>query len=168
MYAIAAIDLFVAALFVSLLGLAVISDIEALRIPNQICALIAALYPIHVLSAGGDIDWIGALAVSFAVFAVGLLPFSLGLMGGGDVKLMAAVALWAGPNQVIEFLIVTALFGAVVALVMMAPARFALAQVLDTLGFDDIRQMVLGRAIPYAIAIAAGALLTVWPALSYG
>jgi hypothetical protein len=28
--------------------------------------------------------------------------------------------------------------------------------------------MVLGRAIPYAIAIAAGALLTVWPALSYG
>jgi prepilin peptidase CpaA len=101
------IDLFTISLFLGLLALAVATDLESMRIPNRICLLIVALYPCHVLAQAAPVDWLGAMAVAGAVFLVGLIPFAFRLMGGGDVKLMAAVALWAGPALSIQFLAVT-------------------------------------------------------------
>jgi prepilin peptidase CpaA len=162
------IDLFVTTLFLGLLGLAVVSDIEALRIPNRICLAIAALYPVHVLASPEPVNWLGALAVALAVFVGGLVAFAAGVMGGGDVKLIAATSLWAGPAMFLDFVVVTTLVGGAIAIVMMSRWRFALAQVFEFVGGDGIRDMFLGRAVPYAIAIAAGAYIIVGPTLLSG
>jgi prepilin peptidase CpaA len=162
------IDLFVVTLFLGLLGLAVVSDIEALRIPNRICLAIAALYPVHVLASPEPVDWLGAIAVALAVFAVGLVAFAAGAVGGGDVKLIAATALWAGPAMFLDFVFATTLVGGAIAIVIMSRWRFALAQICDFAGEVSLRDMFLGRAVPYAIAIAAGAYLTVGPTLLSG
>jgi prepilin peptidase CpaA len=162
------IDLFVITLFLGLLGLAVVSDIEALRIPNRICLAITALYPVHVLASPESVDWLGAIAVALAVFGGGLVAFGTGVMGGGDVKLIAATSLWAGPAMFLDFVVATTLVGGALAIVMMSRWRFALAQICDFVGGVGLRDVFLGRAVPYAIAIAAGAYLTVGPTLLSG
>jgi len=158
-------DLFTISLFLGLLALAVVTDVEAMRIPNRICLLIVALYPSHVLAQGAPVDWLGAIAVAAAVFAVGSIPFMFRLMGGGDVKLMAAVALWAGPAHCVQFLAVTFLLGGVMALLMINPFRFIVTRSCEAVGCGEIGEIVLSRAIPYAVAIAAGSYLTVAPEL---
>lgn len=168
MHAAFSLDFLAVTLFLGLLALAVVTDLEAMRIPNRICLAIAALYPVHVFAAAGAIDWQGAIVVAFAVFACGLIPFCLGLMGGGDVKLMAAAALWAGPAAALDFLLVTTFLGGVMAMVMVSPYRFAMALALSRIGRDDIGTVLMGRVIPYAVAIAAGGWLTIGPPLLRG
>jgi prepilin peptidase CpaA len=168
MHSLASLDVLTVTLFLGLLGLAVVTDLEAMRIPNRICLAIAALYPVHVLAAAAPVAWPGALAVAAVVFAFGLIPFCLGLMGGGDVKLMAAAALWAGPAAALDFVLVTTFLGGLVALVMVSPYRFAVAQALAAMGHDDIGFVITGRAIPYAVAITAGGWLTIGPGLLRG
>lgn len=165
MYGLPTTELFTVTLFLGLLGLAVVTDLAEFRIPNRICLLIALIYPCYVLAHPEPVNWLGALATSAVVFAVGLIPFCTGVMGGGDVKLMAATALWAGPSLVINFVLLTTVVGGAFALVMVTRYRFTLAGIFETVGATDLRDALLGRAIPYGVAIAASAYLTIGPVL---
>ncbi|MCH6588536.1 MAG: prepilin peptidase [Proteobacteria bacterium] len=92
-----------------------LSDLLWLRIPNWVVVAIAALYPIYVLSAAQPVAWQGALVLAALVFAIGFALYSFRLLGGGDVKLLAVVALWAGPLQITAFLLSTAIIGGLLA-----------------------------------------------------
>jgi len=61
--------------------------------------------------------------LALLVFAVAAVLFATGLMGGGDVKLLTVVTLWAGSELVAPFLLVTALAGGVVTIGVMICAR---------------------------------------------
>ena len=76
------------------------------------------------------------------VLIVGTLPFSLGWIGGGDVKLVAACACALDWTQIVPLLLYTALAGGAVALALFALRRFG----KHTGPFE----------MPYAVAIAAG------------
>ena len=54
-----------------------------------------------------------ALACAAVVFGAGTAAFAAGALGGGDVKLLAAASLFAGPGLISDFLLVTALAGGV-------------------------------------------------------
>jgi Flp pilus assembly protein protease CpaA len=70
--------------------------------------------------------------------------------------------------MILDFVVATTLVGGVIAIVMMSRWRFTLAQICDFVGGVGLRDVFLGRAVPYAIAIAAGAYLTVGPTLLSG
>ncbi len=165
MYDLLTTERFVVTLFLGLLALAVVTDLDELRIPNRICLLIGFIYPIYVLASPEPVNWLGALAVAAGVFAVGLILFCTGTMGGGDVKLMAVTALWAGPSSVLSFLVFTTFVGGLIALLMVSSYRFPLAAMLGSIGATDLRNILLGRVIPYGAAIAAGAYVTIAPVL---
>lgn len=160
---------FATVLFIGLIALAVDSDVSSLRISNTICLAIAALYPVHAASAGLGADALAAagaaVGTAAAVFAVGTVLFGFRLIGGGDVKLMAAIALWAGPGGTVPFLITTTLAGGLLALLMTGSCRYMLAYALDACGVRDMRDRLLGEHIPYGLAIAAGAYAVVVPPL---
>ena len=84
------VDHLVIALFLALLCVAAIHDATTYRIPNRVSLAMAALYPAHVLASGADVAWMGALFVAAAVFAAGTVLFAWRVLGGGDVKLLAA------------------------------------------------------------------------------
>jgi prepilin peptidase CpaA len=65
------------------------------------------------------------------------------MLGGGDVKLLAASALWTGSAALLPFLTATALAGGLLAAVFLVFARRGGRRV----------------ALPYGVAIAAGGLL---------
>ena len=158
-------EAFIATVWVGLVALAAVCDVAELRIPNRITAAIGALYPAHVVATGTLADAPAAIGVAMVVFIFGALLFRSGKMGGGDVKLMTVIALWAGPHEALPFLLVTALGGGILALLMTSSARFALAETFDLFGADVARDRVLGIHVPYGVAIAFGALVVVAPGL---
>ena len=149
--------------FASLVGWAAISDFSRFIIPNRICLAIVALYPAHVL-AGGAIDWQGAALLAAATFAAGSVLFALRIVGGGDVKFLAAVTLWVGPAQFWPFMIVMALAGGVLALAYIVATRAWRPLAVRAIGMaSGIEQHVLPETlrVPYGIAIAVGGLCAV-------
>ncbi|HUZ74861.1 MAG TPA: prepilin peptidase [Stellaceae bacterium] len=154
------------AVYVFLLVMAALSDGSNLRIPNWLTASLAAVFPAAALAFGHQVDWLSHFAAALAVFAGAAMFFALRLMGGGDVKLLAAVALWTGLHGVVPFLAVTAVIGGLMALVQLLlrrpMAQVTLLAVLHRL--PAIAQR--GSPIPYGIPIAAAGILMV-PSFSF-
>lgn len=67
---------------------------------------------------GGAI--LAAVSLVAATFIFGFLAFCRGKLGGGDVKLLTVCMAWAGPDNAVEFLIVTGLAGGVLALALLS------------------------------------------------
>ena len=136
----------IATILVALLacGLAAsaVYDWRSRTIPNWLNAAIA-LGAIPFWWASGLHLWPDVplhLGVALAVFAAFALAFQLGMMGGGDVKLVAAIALWLPPLAVLQLLVIMSLAGGLLTLVMLVPHR--------------LRKAAGQPEIPYGIAIA--------------
>jgi prepilin peptidase CpaA len=143
--------------FFALVILAALSDIREFRIPNKISVALLALYPLYVLSSPMPVAWLMALAICSLVFVAGLTLFFCGLVGGGDVKFLAAVSLWAGANLTLKLLIVMGLAGGVLgvaALGMLYLRRYRSTGIAGVIVPDTT---VAAPKLPYGVAIAAGA-----------
>jgi prepilin peptidase CpaA len=137
---------------------AAFSDLRHYLIPNRIPVLIAAAYAV-IASALPLTFVIGGFLTGLAVLALGMLVFARGWMGGGDVKLMAAVALWAGPSFLPVFGLVTSISGALLALIMLSPARRMLpAPSADALELTGADGTAVRQPMPFGVAIATGGL----------
>lgn len=142
---------------------AALNDARTLRIPNKLCAAILALFGVYAVIALTPAAAAIALALAGATLIVAFIGYSRGVMGGGDAKLLAACMAWAGPLHAVEFLIVTGLAGGVIALALRSPYTVMAATRLRrnwpiTAARDS--------AMPYGVAIAAGALAVVFEIFS--
>jgi prepilin peptidase CpaA len=134
--------------FIALLGaallLAAIGDWRSRTIPNWLNGTIALLAIPFWWSAGvtlwpGVALHVGLAAIVFGLFAI---AFRFGAMGGGDVKMAAALALWLPLGGVVKLLVIMSIAGGVLTLAMLAAHRMVKAA-----GQPEI---------PYGIAIAFG------------
>jgi prepilin peptidase CpaA len=154
------------ALYVFLLVMAALSDGSSLRIPNWLTLLLAAMFPAAALAFGHQVNWLSHVGAAAAAFAGAAVLFGFRLMGGGDVKLIAAVALWTGLGGLVPFLALTAVIGGMLALLQLS-LRLPLVQA--TLLAVLHRLPVLaqrGARIPYGIPIAAAGILMI-PSFSF-
>src|SRR5262249_48728628 len=116
-----ALHILVLVAFAALMAVAAFEDFRRFTIPNWLTLSLCALWPLFAiaeLSLGGALS---ALGLALLVFLVGALLFSRGYVGGGDVKLLAGVILWAGPALAAGVLIVTGLIGGALALLLVSP-----------------------------------------------
>lgn len=144
--------------FAGLLVYAAGSDIASLTIPNWLSIALAGLYPVFALAAGTPLAAIGLnLAFGIAILAVGFVLFQFNVLGGGDAKLLAAVAVWTGLAAFMPFLFWTAAAGGVLALALLA-ARHFLKQAESNPPFVN-RLLKEQNGIPYGVAIMIGGLL---------
>jgi prepilin peptidase CpaA len=152
--------------FAGLMATAAFEDLRRLIIPNGLILGLCALWPLHVvtapvltLAAAGT-----ATLCAAAVFIVGALLFSRGLIGGGDVKLLAAATLWAGPAATVSLLVLTSLLGGVLCLLLLTPigALIAAARPIVRDSGDPARG-ANPVFVPYGVAIAAAALIVTIP-----
>lgn len=109
----------------------------------------------------------GHLAAATASFLVGWGCFAVGWLGGGDVKLAAAVFLWAGPGNGVAILAIVAGTGIVVALFCLLakgltrlPLPRPVATLAATLSSD--------RGVPYGVALSTGGTLAALASQAYG
>ncbi len=136
------------------------SDLRRYEIPDWLSVLIALAAVVDGLLMPG-FGWRSHLAAPALMFGFGLFAFSHGWLGGGDVKLMTALALWTGLRQLPVLLLGVALAGGVLVLLLNLLRRLAFASRDDASRPRLARE---GEALPYAVAIAAG---VVWWALTF-
>jgi prepilin peptidase CpaA len=136
-----------------------ISDVRTYRIPNSINLIIAGLFPVYVLFNDAGVDWGIAAMIAGGAFAVSALLFTFGAIGGGDAKMLTALALWAGPAHLADFVFTTTIVGGLAAILMMTSARHALALAAENLGQHRLSNVFQGDVLPYGVAIAAGAVV---------
>ncbi len=137
-----------------------VGDVMNRRIPNAAVLAVVALFALWALADRGASLGAGLAAAAIG-FGVGFVFYLMRIMGAGDVKLFAAVALFTGLSYLHLFALATVLAGGVMAVFTLA-ARPRRALVMFTLkGRGDY-----GRGIPYGVAIAVGGLIAVWGGLT--
>ncbi len=150
------------AIAASLLAVAAYGDIMTRRISNRLSgglALIGGLYGIETWITGTPftVAVLYPLLTATALFLIGLFLFAFSVMGGGDVKLMAAFGLIAGPALTPAFLVITALLGGVLALVMLLAMKvFPAGRLSPSDGGEISAKHTV--TIPYGVAIAGAGL----------
>jgi len=128
-----------------LLIVAAIIDVRTFTISNRLNLGVALGAPLFGWSIGLPLPNIAVQAgIAAGVFALLAAAFYAGMMGGGDVKLAAALALWFSPASTIKFLILMSIAGGVLTLLILAWHR--------------ARKREGRPEIPYGVAIAFGGL----------
>ncbi len=135
-----------AALLAAMLVVAAASDLRARIIPNRLNLAIAVTAPLAWMGGGlalwPDIAW--QVAAAAAVFAAFAALFFIGGIGGGDVKLIGALALWIDVRLLLSLLFVMALVGGGIAAVMLVRHRLSRSNATPE--------------VPYGVAIAAAGI----------
>lgn len=121
-------------------------DLRTRTIPNSLVAAMALLALPFWWATGLALWPDAALQVGVAILVFGLFAaaFAMGAMGGGDVKLIAALALWLPWQAVLMLLVIMSLAGGALTAAMLIRKRLARSQ-------DAIE-------VPYGVAIAFGGL----------
>jgi prepilin peptidase CpaA len=141
---------------------AALSDAARFLIPNRYPAVIALSFLVYAIAKPAPF-WAFGLIVAAAVFIIGAVLFARGIVGGGDVKLFSAMALWAGIDQFALLAMTTALVGGVLALLRLLPVHWlAPAGTAPDSGFAA----KLHQPIPFGVAIACGGICVALSRLS--
>lgn len=143
------------ALAIALL-VAAFTDLRSRTISNKLTAAVALGAPLFWLVqpdfALVDAAWqLGVAALTLLILA-GF--FAMGWMGGGDVKLLTALALWVRPADFGALVIYMAVIGGLLTLIFGA--------------WHVARRQRDRIAIPYGVAIAAAGIIVLFPALQHG
>ncbi len=101
---------------------AALTDLASMTIANRLVVALAAAFLLFGLAAGLTATaFLLHLAAGLGVLAITFGCFAAGWMGGGDAKLMAAVALWLGPTpELASFALWTSILGGVLTLAFLA------------------------------------------------
>ncbi|QGP93384.1 Type IV leader peptidase family protein [Neomoorella glycerini] len=153
-----------------------IYDFLSMRVPNRLTVPLIFIGLAYRAWAG---DFWGGLSGALVWFIAGAVLVSTGGMGGGDVKLMAAIGAWAGVYGGLLVFAAASLIGAAWAAAKLARLGLLKRKILYLLYwggsiFTGVRQPLLVKmpeegvpqeAIPFAACLAAGvwaATLAAW------
>lgn len=151
------------------------TDITTRRVPNLLTgpAVLGGLAAHALLPEGHGLP---AALVGFAAGLAAFFPFfALGGMGGGDVKLMAALGAWIGWSPILLTALYGSVAGGVLAIIVglnHGYLRQAFSNVAGLFlvwwvqGVRPVQELTLehghGPRLPYALPIFAGLVTTLW------
>jgi prepilin peptidase CpaA len=145
--------MFIATCEILLLGLLVagaIQDILSFRLANWLTLATAVVGFAWVLLMAPSITFVVLhIAAGMVMLGIGILAFRFEMLGGGDVKWLAALALWVGLSiDLVRFLMLTTFIGG-----LLAVAVLLLSRLKPGYGLQAGK-----RHLPYGVAIAAAGL----------
>jgi prepilin peptidase CpaA len=143
-----------------LLVIAAVNDWRFRTIENRVNAAIALLFPLAALAF--NMPWeqfAWHITTGLVMFLVCAPAFFVGIIGGGDAKMIPAVSLWFGWTSLLPFLMLMAISGLVLALIVVLILALHSEECVER---DSMcRQRVSTKiSVPYAVAISVGAIAT--------
>jgi prepilin peptidase CpaA len=172
-----------AAPLIGLLVWAAVVDLRTRRIPNWLTfsVVISGISQSFIAGPGGAMVTPGRAMLGLLVgFALPLVMFALGALGGGDVKLLAGVGAWLGPMGSLKVFALAAIVGLVIVLTQSVVQRrtkrlFRNSAVLainlvhlNEVGVEHASQTgkssrSVDRLLPYAVPILAATVgVLIW------
>jgi len=133
-------------LLAAMLAWIAVVDVRTYTISDRLNLAIALLAPVYWWSAGVPL-WPDAairVGVGVVVFLFFAGAFYLNAMGGGDVKLAGALALWFTPYETLKLIVIMSIVGGLLTLVVV--------------GLHRLRKKEGRPEVPYGVAIAAGGM----------
>lgn len=150
-----------------LLALAAVQDLRIRIIPNGV-VISVAVTGLLLGATGRPLSlWIN-IAVGLVLLGVFGVVSHFELIGGGDVKLLAAVTLLVPPEQIAGLLLAIALVGGLVSAVYLLLYRFLKHRAADHVRWDNAlahwwrrerSRIRNARTVPYALAISGGSIV---------
>ena len=153
---------------VGILAVIAYGDVHTRRIPNALSLAIAILGLIRLILVHDPVAAGHTLVATAAAFAATFLLFRRGAVGGGDAKLITAMALLVGAGDLFSFLFLMSLCGGALALAILArdklrpwfrpvsrPARMPCAT--EAKGSSAVGPR---STVPYGVAVAAAGVIT--------
>ena len=117
-------------------------DLTTMTIPNWLTLMLAVIF----------------FAAAAMTLLIGMILFARGWIGGGDAKLMAAVALWLGWAQALPYFVVASIFGGALTLAILGYRNLPLPAFVMRHDWA-MRLHDRTEGVPYGLALAAAALL---------
>lgn len=158
-------------LYIVLLLSAAICDIWRFVIPNLLSIVLIGLFVLVAAVSPFPVDWLSHLGAALGFFVVGFGLYAAKALGAGDVKLLAAVSLWAGLDRLLDLLLFVALAGGALSIFLIVLRRFLPGFLLAIRAENTKLPTVLlaGEPVPYGVGIATGAIFiaTSLPVLGY-
>ncbi|MBT5109918.1 MAG: peptidase [Rhodospirillaceae bacterium] len=138
------------------------SDFGQMKIPNwaSITPSLAFL-PTALLADQSFLDIGLHYTAGFAVFTAAAALFAMGAMGGGDVKLLGAAAVWTGWDLLLPYLFLVAIFGGALSISALLLRRRYFAFLIRWLPWAN---PATAPNVPYGVAIGLAAI-TLFPIL---
>jgi prepilin peptidase CpaA len=141
-------------------------DIFSMTIPNKISLFLIASFACLAPFAGLSLEQFAwHVAAGLLVLFVTASMFFLGVMGGGDAKLVSTVALWLGFDHLMPYLLDAACLGGLLTLALLAVRSRPLPAMIATETWAQRLHEPRG-GIPYGVALAVAAIAiypeTVW------
>jgi prepilin peptidase CpaA len=150
-------------------------DLGSRRIPNSLtlgAALVAVVMQTVLHGWSGLLSAVSGWAVGLVLF----VPlYAVGGMGAGDVKLLAAIGAWLGPVGAAWTGLYGAVAGGAMALAVALARGYArtalknlgtILRIWSLAGVQPVEGLTLADKtsvrLPYALPLAAGALVTLW------
>jgi prepilin peptidase CpaA len=98
-----------------------LSDLSSFRIPNVVPYVLVLLYALFTLLVWWNTPylpsmsfvvprWVFDVAIGLFTFVITTVFWKMGKLGGGDVKYLSAVAVWAGVKAALPFIVLTSVF----------------------------------------------------------
>ena len=135
-------------------------DIFTMTIPNKITLILIAAFAICAPLAGISLATaLWSIGLSFVVLIIGFGLFSAGIMGGGDVKLLAASTLWFGTAFTVPYLLYASILGGVLTLGILLLRRLPVLP-LFAMKFSWIERLHdKKQGVPYGAALGPAAII---------
>lgn len=139
------------------LAIAAFSDFFTMTIPNRVSAIVLASFIVVAPLAGLAMPQIGFhLLAGLIVFASCFALFAIGVMGGGDAKLLTASAVWFGLTpSLVAYLVYVSFFGGILTLAILSLRGHASAIMASGLPLPN--HLLTAKKVPYGIAIGIAA-----------
>jgi prepilin peptidase CpaA len=160
-------------LLIILLLICVITDLKERKIYNKVLFpvfFIAVTYHIFTNGWSGIADSLLGALVGLSIL---LIPYLMGGMGAGDVKLLAVIGAINGMGFVLMTALYMALAGGIIGIFIILFRKGVLKSIKQLVVFISCRfqglkvpfsidKEALSTTYPYGVAIAAGAIFEVW------
>ncbi len=135
-------------------------DIFTMTIPNKITFILVIAFAICAPLAGISLEtamW--SIGLAFLVLAVGFALFSAGIMGGGDVKLLAASTLWFGTAFTLPYLLYGGILGGFLTIAILLYRRLPMLPLFAT-RFPWLERLHdKTQGVPYGAALGPAAII---------
>jgi len=137
----------------------VYKDATTMTIPNWVSLLVlGSFFVLLPFVWQGGANFGEHMASGLILFVLGFFLFAMGWLGGGDAKLMAAIAVWWTFPDLLVFVGYTTVAGGILGIFVLAGRKYVPAQIIT---LPWMHKMFREEThIPYGLALAVGALAT--------